>query len=93
MGPANSRSDIKKKWLWYSVTAYRLVNQYHKGRPITVSSEGCVDFMAYFDFLGLGVASLISLLLKSPSHINIIDSQITLSTGSSLQQRASSQYA
>ena len=33
--------------------------------------------MAYFDFLGLGVASLISLLLMSPSHINIIDSQIT----------------
>ena len=55
-----------------------LVNQYHKGRPITVSSEGCVDFMAYFDFLGLGVASLISLLLMSPSHINIIDSQIIL---------------
>uniref|UniRef100_A0A7N2QYB9 Uncharacterized protein n=1 Tax=Quercus lobata TaxID=97700 RepID=A0A7N2QYB9_QUELO len=26
--------------------------------------------MAYFDFLGLGVASLISLLLMSPSHIN-----------------------
>ena len=70
-----------------------LVNQYHKRRPITVSSEGCVDFMAYFDFLSLGVASLISLLLMSPSHINIIDSQITLSTGSSLQQRASFQCA
>ena len=70
-----------------------LVNQYHKGRPVTVNSEGCVDFMAYFDFLSLGVASLISLLLMSPSHINIIDSQITLSTDSSLQQRASSQYA
>ena len=70
-----------------------LVNQYHKRRPITVSSEGCVDFMAYFNFLSLGVASLISLLLMSPSHINIIDPQIALSTGSSLQQRASSQCA
>ena len=69
------------------------MNQYHKGRPITVNSEGCVDFMAYFDFLGFGVASLTSLLLMSPSHINIIDSQITLATGSSLQPRASSQCA